>query len=63
MTTRARVIVLERDFGVMKIREVALPEPGPRQVLLQVYSAGVGHAQLHQVLNPEADLPLLGTNR
>ncbi len=60
MGTRARVVVLEGDFGVMKIEEVVLPPVGPRQVLLQVYAAGVSHVQLHQVAETQDRPRLIG---
>ena len=59
MPTGARVIVLESS-GVYVIREVELPDPGPGQVLLQVLATGVGHQQLHRVIEPPGELTLAG---
>ncbi len=49
MPEPARVVVLEGDYGVCAIQELELPDPGPRQALVELYAAGVGHAQLHQI--------------
>lgn len=53
-------MVLEGSFGVMRIEEVVLPEVGPRQVLLQVYAAGVSHVQLRQVAEMQSQPRLMG---
>lgn len=53
MPEPARVVVLEGDYGVCAIQELELPDPGPRQALVEMYAAGVGHAQLHQIEEPQ----------
>lgn len=53
MPEPARVVVLEGDYGVCAIQELDLPDPGPRQALVELYAAGVGHAQLHQIEEPQ----------
>ena len=53
MPEPARVVVLEGDYGVCAIQELELPDPGPRQALVELYAAGVGHAQLHQIEEPQ----------
>ena len=61
MKARSRVVVLQGAAGVLRIEEVALPELCGHQVLLQVHAAGVGYAQLHQVLEPQGEPRLMGT--
>ena len=61
MKARSRVVVLQGAAGVLRIEEVALPELRGHQVLLQVHAAGVGYAQLHQVLEPQDEPRLMGT--
>ena len=58
MPTTARVVVLEGDFGVCAIQELELPDPRPRQAVLEIYAAGIEHAQLHQIEEPQ-DLPVI----
>ncbi|MDX2158164.1 MAG: zinc-binding dehydrogenase [Hyphomicrobiaceae bacterium] len=41
------------------IAEVELPDPGPDQVTVKLYSSGVCHSQLHQMHNPALGRPLL----
>lgn len=60
MSTRARVIVLEGSTGVCSINEVVLPDPEPGQALVQVYAAGVGHAEVAAVTSGEPGLRLIG---
>jgi Zn-dependent alcohol dehydrogenase len=60
MSTRARVVIARGDFGVAAIQEVQLPDPGPHQVLLLIYAAGVGHSQLHVLLGAHDEPVLLG---
>ena len=54
MPEPARVVVLEGDYGVCAIQELELPAPGPGQALVEMYAAGVGHAQLHQIEEPRS---------
>lgn len=58
MPEPARVVVLEGDYGVCAIQELELPDPGPGQALIELYAAGVGHAQLHQIEEPRS-VPLI----
>ena len=58
MPEPARVVVLEGDYGVCAIQELELPDPGPGQALIEMYAAGVGHAQLHQIEEPRS-VPLI----
>src|SRR3954447_13256759 len=49
MTTAARVVVLPVRKGPLEIHEVALPDPGPHQVVVRQFATGVCHSQLHQM--------------
>lgn len=45
--------------GPLRIDELELPDPGPDQVTVKLYSSGVCHSQLHQMHNPSLGRPLL----
>lgn len=60
MSTRARVIVVEGSTGVCSINEGVLPDPGPGQVLVQVYAAGVGPSEVAAVTGGGPGLRLAG---
>ena len=45
--------------GPLHIDELELPDPGPDQVTVKLYSSGVCHSQLHQMHNPALGRPLL----
>jgi Zn-dependent alcohol dehydrogenase len=45
--------------GPLRIAELELPDPGPDQVTVKLYSSGVCHSQLHQMHNPALGRPLL----
>lgn len=45
--------------GALRIEELELPDPGPDQVAVKLYSSGVCHSQLHQMHNPALGRPLL----
>ncbi len=53
MPLTARVVTLEGGYGVCAIQELELPDPGPRQAVIEIYAAGIEHAQLHQVEEPQ----------
>ena len=53
MPVTARVVTLEGAYGVCAIQELELPDPGPRQAVLEIYAAGIEHAQLHQIEEPQ----------
>lgn len=65
MPTPARVVVLptgsETDgLPTLEVRELRLPDPGPRQVLVRQHASGVCHSQLHQMHRPRTRPVLLG---
>jgi Zn-dependent alcohol dehydrogenase len=45
--------------GKLLLGELELPDPGPDQVTVKLYSSGVCHSQLHQMHNPGLGRPLL----
>ncbi len=45
--------------GDLILDEIDLPDPGPDQVTVKLYSSGVCHSQLHQMHNGALDRPLL----
>lgn len=60
MPTRARVVVLPREPGPLRIEEIELPDPGPHQVLVRQIASGICHTQLHQMQAPRLAPTLLG---
>jgi Zn-dependent alcohol dehydrogenase len=54
MPTQARVVVVPGEAGPLRIDEVALPDPGPYQVVVKQYASGICHSQLHQMHRPRA---------
>ena len=59
MPTRTVSAVQTEIGGKLLIEEVELPDPGPGQVSVKLYSSGVCHSQLHQMHNPALGRPLL----
>ena len=49
MGTKARVVVLPQETSVLRVEDVTLADPGPREVLVKQYASGVCHSQLHQM--------------
>ena len=45
--------------GKLLLEEIDLPDPGPDQVTVKLYSSGVCHSQLHQMHNHSLGRPLL----
>src|SRR3972149_943195 len=60
MPTKARVVVLPRDPGPLRIEELTLPDPGPYQVVVKQFASGVCHSQLHQMHSPRQTHQILG---
>jgi len=52
-----RAVQLVRWQAEPEIRDVAVPEPGPGEVLVQVAAAGLCHSDLHLMEWPEGTLP------
>ena len=59
MPTDARVVVAPVE-GDMYVARVALPDPGPRQVVVRQYASGICHSQLHQLHGTRRKPMLLG---
>ena len=49
MPTPARVAVLPKQEGPLRIEQIDLPDPGPSQVLVELVASGICHTQLHQL--------------
>ena len=60
MPTTARVVVLPQNDSTLRVEEVQLPDPGPRQVLVKQFASGICHSQLHSMHNPRQSALLLG---
>ena len=60
MGTPARVVVLPRDPGQLRIEEISLADPGPTQVMVKQFASGVCHSQLHQMHRPRQTPVVLG---
>jgi Zn-dependent alcohol dehydrogenase len=60
MTTPARVVVLPKQTSVLRIEELALPDPGPTQVVVKQFASGICHSQLHQMHRPRETPVILG---
>ena len=61
MTTTARVVVLPQAAGApLRVEEIALPDPGPSQVVVRQFASGICHSQLHQMHRPRRNPVLLG---
>jgi Zn-dependent alcohol dehydrogenase len=60
MPTPARVVVVPQEQGPLRVEEVALPDPGPHQVVVKQFASGVCHSQLHQMHRPRQWPVVLG---
>ena len=66
MTTSAQVVVLPSQRAAasgappLEVQEVALPDPGPTQVVVKQFASGICHSQLHQMHRPRRGPVLLG---
>ena len=61
MPTAARIVVLpQAEHARLRVEEIALPDPGPTQVIVRQFASGVCHSQLHQMHRPRANPVVLG---
>jgi len=59
MGTAARVVVLPKEDGPLRIEDVTLPDPGPTQVLVKQFASGICHSQLHEMHRPNRPNPVV----
>ena len=60
MPTPARVAVLPKDPGPLRVEEIDIPDPEPTQVVVRQFASGVCHSQLHQMHRPRQSNVVLG---
>ena len=60
MSTQARVVVLPKAMGPLRVEEIMLPDPGPTQVIVRQFASGVCHSQLHQMHRARHEPGVLG---
>lgn len=60
MPTPARVAVLPKDPGPMRIEEIELPDPTGNQVVIREIASGICHSQLHTIHSPRRSDVVLG---
>lgn len=61
MPTPARVVIVPQEQGArLRVEEVAIPDPGPYQVVVKQYASGVCHSQLHQIHRQRVTPVILG---
>jgi Zn-dependent alcohol dehydrogenase len=60
MPTQARIAILPEGSDVVRIDDIVLPDPGPHQVLVQIFSTGLCHSQLHEIAEPRSNDIMLG---
>ncbi|MCP5027784.1 MAG: zinc-binding dehydrogenase [Actinomycetia bacterium] len=60
MVVEARVAVLPKDPGPLRIEEIDLPDPTGHEVLIKEFASGICHSQLHQIHNPRPSDVVLG---
>ena len=60
MPTDARVVVLPQEHGPLRIEDIKIPDPDPKQVVVKQHASGICHSQLHQMHNPRRGPVLLG---
>ena len=61
MPTDARVVVVPQEQNQpIEIVDLALPDPGPHQVVVRQFASGICHSQLHVIHNPRQAPVVLG---
>ncbi|MBV1915044.1 MAG: zinc-binding dehydrogenase [Pseudomonadales bacterium] len=55
MGTKARVVVLTKEAGPLRVEELTLPDPGSHQVLIKQFASGICHSQLHRIHAPVSE--------
>ncbi len=60
MATAAKVVILPKDPGPMRIEEIELPDPVEHQVVVREFASGICHSQLHTIHGPRRTDVVLG---
>ncbi len=60
MTVEARMVVLPKEPGPLRIEGVDLPDPTGHEGLIKEFASGICHSQLHQIHNPRPTDVVLG---
>ena len=60
MATPARVVVLPKDPGPLRVEDVELPAPSGHQVVVRQFASGICHSQLHVMHAPRQTDVVLG---
>ena len=60
MPTPARVAVVPESSGPIRIESLALPDPGPDQVVVKLLASGICHSQLHEIHGTRSSDAVLG---
>ncbi|MFP8875811.1 MAG: alcohol dehydrogenase catalytic domain-containing protein, partial [Myxococcota bacterium] len=60
MPTTARVAVVPESSGSIRIESLALPDPGPDQVVVKLLASGICHSQLHEIHGARSSDAVLG---
>lgn len=60
MPTPARVAVVPKASGAIRIESLELPDPAPHQVVVKLLASGICHSQLHEIHRVQASDTVLG---
>ena len=60
MPTPARIAILPEGSDTLRVDEITLPDPGPHQVLVKIFSTGLCHSQLHEIHEHRTNDVMLG---
>lgn len=59
MTLKTRAAIKAVHGEPLLVDEIELADPGPDEVLVELFATGICHSQLHQIHNPNSPMPLL----
>ncbi len=60
MTTLARIAILPEGSDTVRIDEILLPDPGPHEIVVKIFSTGLCHSQLHEIQESRGSDIVLG---
>ena len=60
MPTPARIAILPEGSDTVRVETITLPDPGPHQVIVKIFSTGLCHSQLHEIRESRANDIALG---